>query len=227
MNIETQPHQNTLQSRELPQISTSTFIPQNHTIEQIQKPFFQPQRIQPTPPIQNPAMIYQGYIPAGQFNTGGGIVILNPYMMPQPSMGYPYRPMMANVVPMNPSFVPFPQGNITIMNQSNMVGGPYFVPLQPMNMRGHMGQNLATSYNTINNNVYNNINNMNGGNEMLGDTVSPAKLSTYAENIQIIPELGNHDQNIANNPKLRPKPELEGVYQTTKHLHKDDAKDQG
>jgi hypothetical protein len=222
MNIEIQPHQPALQSKEYQPINNLNFVPQEHSIDPMQKPFIQPQRLQPTP-MQAPAMMYQGYIPAGQLNPGGSIVILNPYMMAQPSMGYSYRPMMANVVPLNASFVPFPQGNITIMNQSNMVGGPYFVPLQPMNLRGPMGQNLSTNYNTVNNNVFNSYA---GASGMINDNTSPSKLA-FLESVQMQPELINHDQNINNNAKLRQKPELDGVFQTTKHLHKDDAKDQG
>jgi hypothetical protein len=188
-----------------------------------QMPIITPQRIVPGQ-VAGPPVIYQSYIPSGQMNpTGASIVILNPYMMAQPSMVYPYRPPVTNVVPINASFVPISQGNIAIVNQANVVGNSYIVPIQPMNIRGVMGQGLPTNYNTINNNVFTNINNVGSmAPDMMTEGSSPRIL--YGETAGNPNEIANQES-LMTGGKSRPKAELESFFTTTKRLHKDD-KDQ-
>jgi hypothetical protein len=205
-------------------------------------------------------------------------------MVPQPSVVYPYGPQQVRgMMPMNAQFVQLPQGNtITVVNQSNLVGGSYIVPMQPSIglMTKH---NLSTNFNTINNNVYNSINNMgsvsevvqneNNGdqntNNLNGDhglhhqiqnpqnllqnqhILQPnhpqIQLLHQQQQIQHMQQLQHlHHLQQLNQPSLqqsnggesldggsvrstqkvtRPKQELPEVFNTTKHVHKEDGKE--
>jgi hypothetical protein len=179
--------------QEIPNAQPQIFIPPI-TIQDQNK--FVPQRIIPTT-IQPATIMYQGYIPTNNFNPSGNIVILQPYM-PQPSVMYPYnQQQLRGLVPMNAQFVQLPQGNtITVVNQSNLMGGSYIVPMQP-GIGMMTKHNLSTNFNTINNNVYNSINNMGSvsdpqHNEGAGETNSNNNLN--GEHVQQQQPQGQNSQ---------------------------------
>jgi len=168
-----------------------------------------------------PTFFYQGYMPTNGINSAGNnIVFLNPYVMAQPPIMYPYRSPMANVIPLNASFVQIPQGSYIVPIQQNIVG-----------MRSMPGsQNLSASYNTINNNIYNNnINNLpTYGSDFINYEMNSPKI------IQSLEPHNFYHQGVPN-PELRfknpkgiqhSKVELNEVYHTSKIFHKDDGKAQ-
>lgn len=128
------------------------------------QPQLQPQQLLQAQPQGQP-LFYQGLIPMGGMQPGSNFIML-PYVIPQPQLLNNMRP--PEMLSMNtPQFIQLQPGNIPMLNQPFMLQNPmmnnnqYLVPLQQNNgeMRNPI-QNLAANYNTINNNVYNNINNM-------------------------------------------------------------------
>ena len=131
------------------------------------QPQLQPQlqqQMQSQPLLQPQPFMYQGVVPMGGMPPGGNFIVV-PYLIPQPQFMNSMRP--PDMLPMNaPQFIQLSQGNLQMMNQQSMMqnqmmNNQFFVPFQPNNAdaRGSM-QNLSANYNTINNNVYNNINSM-------------------------------------------------------------------
>jgi hypothetical protein len=152
--------------------------------------------------------------------------------------------------------IQLPQGNIQMIDQSNLISNSfgsnaYFVPLQPnmMEARG-LGQNLSTNFNTINNNVYNSINNMGntapvGSFGTLGGIYNMPVLPNVAHVNNMDPNFGrmldkslivmkpNQNDTFSEGASISPKssqknfggvyhprPEID-EYHTQKHLHKD------
>jgi len=155
---------------------------------------------------------------------GSNVVILSPYMVQSTPMVYQYR-TMPNTVQMNNTFVPIQQGNF-IMAQSNFPGVSYVMPIQPnyVEYRGVVPHNMSTSYNTLNNNVFNNINSK--GN--IETNISYTELTPNGRNNQ--PEVWYQEENAQsegsvskNGSILHPKPDLDDAqYPINKHIHKDD-----
>jgi hypothetical protein len=174
-----------------------------------------PQGLNQAVNIQSQPLFYQGYLPTnGITPNGNNIVILNPYMMAQQPIMYPYRPNMMNMMPLNAPFMQIPQGAYIVPIQQNFAG-----------MRGMPGsQNLNSNYNTINNNIYNNLGNLpTFGSGLMNYNINPSKIVQPTESYY---NLGGLNQELNCKSGLHhPKTDLNEVYQTAKAVHKDDGKD--
>lgn len=155
---------------------------------------------------------------------------------------------MNNMAPINNTqYLQYPSGNaIAFVSQPNLVSGSYIVPIQ-QNIGVVTKPSLSTNFNTINNNIYNGINNIESINEpisvqthymnnhqnvqnnqgnfhhiqMSEDQMTPSlSISHRKEELGLnTPKQNNHNSN------SMIKPELQEVYQTTKQLHKDNQKE--
>jgi hypothetical protein len=139
------------------------YIPEPNPIPQYIEPIFQtqPNVTYVAPHNYNQPMIYQAHMATNP--NGGTFMVLTPCIIQNPVV-YSYRPVQ-NIVPINNNFIQIQPNQMQVINQP-YIEQPYMIPTNFTDFRGVVTQNMSTNFNTINNNVYNNINKV-GGDETI------------------------------------------------------------